>query len=490
VFKFFFTLVCLLIAPALGLFASTHGMKELLQFNELGSIEEVALACPSNDPDPTEGCSMFNTLHLLYRGSLVAFIITFALPIVYLVAALLLGRSRDLLAHWFPPLVKVCLGILPLMLIAHGVLIWVASWELFQMGIIPGNIKILAAIALIGGALVLAAISIISDLRRLLTLDPLHATGLVLEKQEMPELFARVARIAQRLGSREPARIVIGIEPTAYVANTPMLLRGVGELPTAETLYLPTTALRVLDDAELDALIGHELGHFRGKDLEFSSRFAPAFRSMSQAAESISSDGEDQNGLMQLALMPALGLLSFMMFTLGKIVSRIGREREFAADQAALEVSNPRAIASLLVKFSVLSAQWPYFHYGVSALLHQGTSRRNFSRDYLVRTRQFMAALKPQEMREFLTEAHTPHPLDSHPSLADRAAAVGMDPSGVIESTLLALRTDRPVSPALETIEERITMIDTDYYRHPSSPVTVVDDPELPPELRFVRAES
>ncbi len=477
-------LISLLVAPGLGLFASVYGLNEIAAFNELSSIDQLAAACPASAPAPTEGCEIFDTLRLLYRGSLIALIVTLALPLTYLGAAVLLGRNRNLLARFFPPLVWVVLGILPLLLAAHGILVWFASWEMLQMGLIPSSLKMMAIPAMLGLMLLVAALSIVTAMRGLLELDPLRVTGVVLERQEMPELFDRVSRLARRLGSREPERIILGIEPTAYVANVPIRLRGVGDLPMAESLYLPAVALRVLDDAELDALIGHELGHFRGEDLEFSSRFAPAFRSMSLAAESVSMEEEEDS--MSIALIPAIGFLSFMMYTLGRIVSGIRREREFVADKAALEVSTPRAIASLLVKFTVLSAQWDQFRYGVGTLLRRGVSRRNFSRDYLARTREFIAAVNPEKLTRALLREHTPHPFDSHPSLSDRASAVGIDAVGSIQASLLAMRTDRTVPAALDAIEERITLIDADYYRHPANPVVISDDSELPPELRFV----
>jgi hypothetical protein len=168
-------------------------------------------------------------------------------------------------------------------------------------------------------------------------------------------------------------------------------------------------------------------------------------------------------------------------------VSRIGRQREFAADQAALEVSQPRAIASLLVKFSVLSSRWEGFRHGISRLLHRGVGRRNISRDYITHTRQFLAAVPRDHLQHYLVESHTPHPLDTHPSLTQRAAAVGVEPTPVITASLAALNVDRPAPRGLEAIEERITLIDVDYYRHPSSPVEISDDAELPPELVFAK---
>lgn len=456
--------ISLLVAPGLGLVTARIGLS----------------SCPEYT------CDAYDTLTWFREASSIALAVTLGLPLLYVLAAFTLGLNRDLLARWFPPLVWVVMGILPMLMAAHGLLVWMATYELQATGImIARSWKLLAVIFTLGGGLIFSGFIILMSLRKLLSLDPLRVTGVVLEPQEMPELFARVKRLAQKLGSREPQRIVLGVEPTAYVANVPLRLRGVGDLPVAETLYLPTGALRVLDDAELDALIGHELGHFRGADLEFSSRFAPAFRSMSVAAEDVAVEsGGDNSPWLDLALMPALGFLSFMLYTLGRVTNRIGRQREFEADKASLEVASPRAVGSLLVKFTVLSLQWQPFRAGITRLLNEGQGRRNISLDYLARTRQLIER-DSEKLRRFILESHTPHPLDSHPTLAQRAQAAGVDAQSAIGPSLVALLSERPVPASLTAIEERISAIDVDYYRHPSFPVTVTDDPQLPPALSY-----
>lgn len=477
--------ISLLVAPGLGLFAAIHGMDVLHESSGVASLNELVAACVAMGASAPEGCAILDRLDLLKRISWIALAVTFALPLFYLAVAWILGRDRDRLARYFPWLVRLVLGILPLVLVAHALLVWFGTWEMVEMGFIPSRAwKLMLVLGGLGLLLAVSALSILASIRRMLEPDPLHVTGILLEKQDMPDLFARVSRIAARLKSREPERIILGIEPTAYVANVAIKLRGVGDLPVAETLYLSTPALRMLSEAELDALIGHELGHFRGADVEFSTRFSPSLRSLAIAAEAVAAD-EDDDDSASLALLPALGLLSFMLYTISRIVNRIRRQREFVADQASLEVSNPQAIASLLVKFSALTLQWHGFRHGLVQLLHRGVSRQNLSVDYLVRTRQFLAAADAAKLRHFIIEAHTPHPLDTHPSLTERAAAVGVDPASVLDASLASLNKPGVVSPGLEAVEERISQIDADYYRHPTSPVSISTDPALPPELSF-----
>jgi Zn-dependent protease with chaperone function len=487
--KFLLFVISLVMVPAAGLFAANYGRNRLVEHNNFDSVAELAAVCAQAGNDAHPVCGALHTMNELRELSLIALAVTLALPLIYVLAALVLGRDRNWLARLFPALVRVMLGILPLVLIAHGLLLFFASWEGLQMGLLPTNLRVLAVIAIVGGTLILAALGILADMRRMLEIDPLRVSGTVVERHELPALFDRVARIAARLGSQQPQRIIIGAEPTAFVVDSPLRLRGVGDLPPAETLYLPACALRTLEDAELDALIGHELGHFRGADLEFSRRFAPAFRSLWIAAESVDNQHEAETGAGSLALIPAIGMLAFMLYSLTRIVSRINREREFAADRAALEVITPEAMATLLVKFGALSVRWQEFHQGLARLLHAGVARRNISLDYLAHTRAFLDAVARDQLARDLVAAHTPHPMDSHPTTTQRAAAVGADLNSAVSRGLESLRVDRLVPAGLDAIEERISTIDADFHRHPAQAVVVSQDPALPPELLFRPAQ-
>ena len=483
--KVLLLLISLVTVPGLGLFASDYGKKRLIEVNHFDTVAGLATVCSRAGSESHPVCQALGTMNELQEVSLIALGVTLALPTLYLVVAFLLSRDRRLLARMFPVVVRVVLGFLPLLLIGHGLLLWFASWEGLQVGLIPSNLRVLVFLAIVGGTLVLTAFGIVSDLRRMLELDPLRISGVVVEQHELPALFERVSRIANRLGSQLPQRIVLGVEPTAFVVDTPLRLRGVGDLPAAETLYLPAFALRVLDDAELDALIGHELGHFRGEDLEFSRRFAPAFRSLWIATESVNNQHEGEPDSASIAMIPAIGLLFFMLYTLNRIVSRIRREREFAADRAALEVATPDALATLLVKFTAMSFRWDGFHRQLGRMLHGGIARRNISLDYLAHSRQFLDAVDREKLARGLVAARSPHPMDSHPTSAQRAAAAGADLREAIGRGLAALGMDRPFPAELVAIEERISQIDADYFRHPAQRVVVSDDPALPQELQF-----
>jgi len=472
-----------LAAPALGLFSAWYGLNRIARANEVPA-SQLGQYCKALDQyQYGSGCKSVDLLYLLQQLSLIALAATIALPLIYWVCAQLLARNGDALARYFPPLVRVVIGLLALLLVAHGALVWWATWQLIEENVMPRNLYVLAIPFFLGAGLLLAGFSILADMGRLLATEALGVTGVVVEPSDYPELHARVARLAAKLNSRPPERIIVGIEPTAFVAAMPIRLRGVAELESAETLYLPCVALRVLDDAEFDALIGHELGHFRGADHTFSSRFAPAFKTLEQAVESVSIDDGNENPWMAIARLPAIGLLTLMSYILAKAASRLLREREFAADRASLEVSNPAAVVSLLIKVGILSLQWQEFRRGLNSLLDRGFGRRNISLDYLERTRQYLVATTPGDIRAQLIDMQVPHPLDLHPTIAARAAAVGVAPETLIGPVLARLAENRPVPAILTKIEEQVTQIDLDYVRVPGHPIKLPEDDSLPPEL-------
>lgn len=176
------------------------------------------------------------------------------------------------------------------------------------------------------------------------------------------------------------------MEPSVFVTSMPLNLRGYGPLPPIETLYLPACALRVLSESELDAVIGHELGHFRGSDQQFSKRFVPSYASLRDTWESISDEFEGHGHLAtagKLARIPAQVLVNGICVILVRAVNNIRRMREFEADRAGVEVSSAAAQASALVKISLLMLMWSRFQSANARYVASGHARRNLSDRYV-----------------------------------------------------------------------------------------------------------
>lgn len=461
-----------LIGPVFGLVMSLHMMS-------LFPVED-ATVCASN---PSHfGCQLAFEFRLLVGLSVGALAATILLPLGYTIALFVLARKRTSLAYGFPILIRVCLLLLPLILVAHAALVGLVTWEAIQFRAIRPNLYIVGAILAVVGALLLAAFNILTGMRAMLAIEPVRATGVPLGESQLPEIHARVRRIAQKLGAVAPRHIAIGIEPTMFMTGTTVRLRGVGDMPEGDTLYVSTLALRTLDEAELEALLAFELSRFRGADLEFSRRFAPAQTALVNAVESVDEDAEE-SVFMKLAKTPAYGLLSLMLVILRWRMKPVIAAREAEADRAAREVTSVSKVMPMIVKMTVLGSQWAEFRAGLAELMNRGVGRHNIGADYLRRLRDYLGGVDPARLHVNLSAKSTPHPFDAHRTLAERATALGIDAKLLIPSTIAAIRAPAPADAVIDAIEAEVTKTDLDYTRVPGHPIKIADEQELPAEL-------
>lgn len=465
-------IVAVFIAPVIGIGLSNYLLFELAQVDLTQGIEGMTRACLA-DPSPAL-CGALQEFRWLKYGSIGALAATILLPLGYMLVLLMLAGKRAALAHGFPILVRVCLALLPLILVCHALLVGAITWEAMEYGLIRRGYLALF-LAAIAGALLLAAFNILTDMGRLLAIEPLRVTGIVLDEKRLPDLYARVRRIAQKLEVPAPGYIVVGIEPMVFMTSMSVKLRGVGDMPEGETLYVSALALRTLDPVELDGLLAYELAHFRAEDLAFSRRFAPAQAALVSAVESVEED-KDEHMFMKLAKAPAYGLLSVMLLVLRWRMKKVTREREGSADQAALAFAPAQQLVPMIVKMTALGSQWTSFRAGLANLMNRGIGRRNIADDYLRRV-----AASPLAD---LTAWTTPHPLDNHLTLAERLVALGVEGTSQIAAAMTALRASAATSNAdLVALEEEVTGIDLDYTRVPGHPIRIAESTELPAEL-------
>lgn len=469
-----------LLAPVIGIAMSTYLLFEISQIDVRMSLGEIAQACLNGPDHPL--CRALREFRLLQWLSIGALAATILLPLGYTLALLLLATNRAALARGFPILIRICLASLPLILVSHAVLVGFVTFEAFAYEIVRPNMYFLLVIVALIGGLLLAAFNILTDMPRMLAIEPLRVTGIALEEARMPELYARARRIAEKLGALPPRQIAIGIEPMVFMTSMPVRLRGVGDMPEGETLYISTLALRTLDDTELDALLAYELAHFRGPDLAFSQRFAPAQAALVNAVESVDEDS-GESVFMKVAKTPAYGLLSVMLLVLRWRLRKVIAEREAAADDAALTFAPAPRMIPMIIKMTVLGSQWVGFRAGLASLMNRGVGRSNAALDYLQRVRGHLGKTEPGKLRVELSTMSTPHPLDTHLSLAARAASLGIDEKSLIPAVAIALRAEPRANPALDSLERDITTTDQDYTRVPGHPIAISDTPDLPAEL-------
>ncbi|MYU64145.1 M48 family metalloprotease, partial [Streptomyces sp. SID69] len=95
--------------------------------------------------------------------------------------------------------------------------------------------------------------------------------GLSLSPREQPELWEHVRRLAEQARTRPPAEIRIVPGAVAMVRED---ARWLGLVPGERRLFLGVALLLGLPEAELAAVLGHELGHYAHHDTRLGTLVA------------------------------------------------------------------------------------------------------------------------------------------------------------------------------------------------------------------------
>ncbi len=280
----------------------------------------------------------------------------------------------------------------------------------------------------------------------------------LLSRTDHPEIYAQVDQIASKLGAEAPDHIVVGLEPNFFVTTNPVqLLGGDGRVLKGRTLFMSLALLRVLSKDELTAVIGHELGHFRGQDTEYSLKFAPIYSRLTSALGGMGSS----DGASTFALLPAMAVLNVCLGQFAEAERTIGRERELLADRAGAEAASPEALASALVKVSLYSGYWNTLTQHQIDILAEGRYLENMSEVYQRACADIHSSLDWEEAKPLFSEYVQPHPVDTHPPLGMRLQSLGVS----IDNTDASIA--RPANtPAVETIpdaadiEQRLTVLE------------------------------
>jgi len=485
---FVFVAVVILIVPIFGLLVSASVGARLAAEDD----RSYAPACDPREALSFEGprsmdraevrCYQQAATSVLWKASASLLGLTLLVPISFAGLAFTLGRRRQWLARCFPWIVRPTMLGLAGLLVLHGLLLFYAGQQLtiatdyFGPFILSG---------LIGLGFVGAAVLILLEAMRLRKPEPLRVTGLAVGPDRVPGLIAQIARVATRLGVRVPARIIVGMDVRAFVTRIPISLRGVEVLSAGETLYLPACALRILDDKQLEALLAHELAHFRGKDVAFTERFIPSFLTLRNAIETLTPDNSPAAWWSVLPKLPALLLMQSIAVVMAVAVARIRRARELEADRVGAEIESPEAFARALVKFSLLMILWQPFRAANARYLATGRARSNICSDFIESSRLLLATAEGDHLRGVVLSSRLKHPTDVHPPLADRIRALGLDPDLVLDESLSELAPPTNMSTQSGELETAITALENDWMSIPGTPVALDTADTLPDALRL-----
>ncbi len=164
-----------------------------------------------------------------------------------------------------------------------------------------------------------------------------------ISRQDAPELFALVERLANRAGLPMPKVCIIDTDvPNAFAT---------GRSPDHAAVAVTTGIMRVLDYNELSGVLGHELSHVKNRDILTGTIAAMMATVITYAAQFLaffggSRDNEENSNPIAALAMVILAPIAAMLIQMA-----ISRSREYEADHDGAEIcGNPEYLASALEK--------------------------------------------------------------------------------------------------------------------------------------------
>jgi Zn-dependent protease with chaperone function len=419
-------------------------------------------AVPGAETDPA--CSRHAPAAVLRTGSVVVGAAGLLLLGCIVGAGFAARADRGLLVALFEPGLRVAIAATIGLIVLHTVLalfVLVAVLSLRPGRVPPPPFVLIPGLfGAFGGCL-----SLVRSLRGTVERTRTTVIGDALPPAAAPELLRLVDAIADRIGALRPDRIVAGLGTGFFVTEAEVSTpAGVLE---GRTLFVSLPMARILSVDELAAIIGHELGHFRGQDTAYSRRFAPIYRGTTFAMDGVRASAR---GGQLIVLLPAFAVLGVFLDAFARAERHHSRARELLADAAGAEASTPRALASALVKVHASAPFWAPI--AASVIVDGFNARQPLDRRALrdpsspeIRdnlARLFVDVVRPAatpERLQGIDRTRDSHPTDTHPPLAARLDGLGLDVAAVAGDALV-VEPDVPASSLFADAtahEERLT---------------------------------
>jgi Zn-dependent protease with chaperone function len=332
--------------------------------------------------------------------------------------------------------------------------------------------------------------------------------GLSLTPQEQPELWRRLRDLAERVGTRPPARIQVIPGAGAMVQED---ARWLGLVAGERRLFLGVALLIGLPEDELDAVLAHELGHYAHDDTRLAcllwalrSRLLHTVRTLEHRAAR--EEAEQQEAFAARAARrraagkpppvkrePTRGPDHYLALVFSayarlclRLTEAVSRREEYAADLVAARIAGRDTTAAALRRIPALEAAhdlyldayalmgWEagllppegQFHGGLALLLADSARRAE------------LEALTREPLPEETSEERSPY--DSHPPTADRIAALEALPDAARATPLVR----RPASALLRAPDAVLAALERAVLGPEASARRRVPWAELPSQTR------
>lgn len=168
----------------------------------------------------------------------------------------------------------------------------------------------------------------------------------IVSKEQYPRLHNIVENLASKTGIPRPrVGVVNSTVPNAFAT---------GKSPNSSLVAVTSGILDLLDDGELEAVIGHELTHVRNRDvlvLTLASVFSTVAWYLAQFGFYGGYQGRSRDGGSATAVVILVAIITWIVSFL--IIRAISRYREYSADRGgAVMTGKPDKLADALLKIS------------------------------------------------------------------------------------------------------------------------------------------
>ncbi len=321
-------------------------------------------------------------------------------------------RDRSLLLRVFKPGFYVSAVLLALTTVVNAALLMASIYygESYLLGVIHPKIILLIGLGAVFGAFAIVRSALASRTRA-----ESEVFGKALPEAEHPRIWREVRALAERTGSLAPENIVMGLDPTFFVTESDVRCLD-GKL-TGRTLFFSAPLCRLLTEPQFRAIVGHELGHFKGQDTAYSQKFYPVYRGL---VTSLAELGSTQ-GTMAFAVIPTMIMLGSFLDSFAKAEAKLSRERELAADAVAVSATDARTFAVALARLVVSAPYWLKLDEELVQAARGGEAWPEVSSYIAARA---VAGASPEALAE-VEKRSMSHPTDSHPPTGLRLEAIG-----------------------------------------------------------------
>ncbi len=174
------------------------------------------------------------------------------------------------------------------------------------------------------------------------------------EEHELPKVYSIVRSLAQRQDMPMPKLYLIDSpQPNAFAT---------GRSPKHAAVAVTTGIMELMDHAELEGVLAHELSHVKNRDILIASIAATVAIALSFLVRIAfwTGMGRDRRGSNPLSMV--IGILSIILAPLAAMViqASISRSREYQADRSGAEITgSPLSLAQALAKLEQGTSRIP-----------------------------------------------------------------------------------------------------------------------------------